>query len=94
MNWPESIKALQRNWIGRSEGAEVDFFIGSGSGAAAQRPVWGEGFEAWKAARKVEPRALAPGPMIEAPAAARQPTARHVPFRDQLRAKQPDPDRH
>jgi leucyl-tRNA synthetase len=28
VDWSESIKALQRNWIGRSEGAEVDFFIG------------------------------------------------------------------
>ena len=25
--WPESIKALQRNWIGRSEGAEIEFPI-------------------------------------------------------------------
>ncbi|MGL5721274.1 MAG: class I tRNA ligase family protein, partial [Brevinema sp.] len=24
-NWPESIKLLQRNWIGRSEGAEITF---------------------------------------------------------------------
>ena len=31
--WPESIKLMQRNWIGRSEGAEVDFWIGvEGSG--------------------------------------------------------------
>ncbi len=30
LNWPESIKLMQRNWIGRSEGAEVDFYIGSG----------------------------------------------------------------
>ncbi len=29
LNWTESIKLLQRNWIGRSEGAEVDFFVGS-----------------------------------------------------------------
>ena len=29
LDWPESIKLLQRNWIGRSTGAEVDFFIGS-----------------------------------------------------------------
>ena len=29
LNWPESIKLLQRNWIGRSTGAEVDFFIGT-----------------------------------------------------------------
>ncbi len=28
LDWPESIKLLQRNWIGRSTGAEVDFFIG------------------------------------------------------------------
>lgn len=25
MDWPESIKEMQRNWIGRSKGAEVDF---------------------------------------------------------------------
>ncbi len=25
LDWPESIKEMQRNWIGKSEGAEVDF---------------------------------------------------------------------
>jgi len=32
LDWPESIKLLQRNWIGRSTGAEVDFFIGARTG--------------------------------------------------------------
>lgn len=39
LDWPESIKLLQRNWIGRSTGAEVDFYIGEGT------------FEDWKTAR-------------------------------------------
>ncbi len=45
--WPESIKTLQRNWIGRSTGAEVDFFIGSGG---RSRPDAAE-FAAWQAQR-------------------------------------------
>jgi leucyl-tRNA synthetase len=28
VDWPESIKQMQRNWIGKSEGAEVDFYTG------------------------------------------------------------------
>ena len=28
LEWPDAIKEMQRNWVGRSEGAEVDFFIG------------------------------------------------------------------
>src|SRR5690606_10528707 len=27
LEWPESLKTIQRNWIGRSEGAYIDFAI-------------------------------------------------------------------
>ncbi len=33
--WPEKVRTMQRNWIGRSEGTEVDFFLeeqGAGNG--------------------------------------------------------------
>ena len=29
LDWPEGIKLLQKNWIGRSEGATVDFLVGT-----------------------------------------------------------------
>ena len=38
--WPEKVRTMQRNWIGRSEGTEVDFFLaekaGQGSGIRDQ----------------------------------------------------------
>lgn len=40
LDWPESVALLQRNWIGRSVGAEVDFFAGNEAD-----------FEQWKAKR-------------------------------------------
>ena len=44
LDWPESVKLLQRNWIGRSTGAEVDFHV-SESGSAD------EAYSSWKAGR-------------------------------------------
>jgi leucyl-tRNA synthetase len=46
VDWPESIKKLQRDWIGRSTGAEVDFFIGSARNPDG-KPSGAE-FQAWK----------------------------------------------
>ena len=40
LDWPTGIKKLQQDWIGRSTGAEVDFYAGPS-----------DGFEAWKAKR-------------------------------------------
>jgi leucyl-tRNA synthetase len=38
--WPEKVRTMQRNWIGRSEGTEVDFFLAEkvdkGSGVRGQ----------------------------------------------------------
>jgi leucyl-tRNA synthetase len=40
LDWSEGIKALQRNWIGRSTGAEVDFLILEGKGGAFDNRDW------------------------------------------------------
>ncbi|MEZ6070748.1 MAG: leucine--tRNA ligase [Pirellulales bacterium] len=50
VDWPESIKLLQRNWIGRSTGAEVDFFIGTSIGPDGRPPE--ADFAAWQTARR------------------------------------------
>ena len=34
LDWPESVKAMQKNWIGKSEGAEVTFTIADKDGKA------------------------------------------------------------
>jgi len=49
LDWPESVKAMQRNWIGRSYGAEITFRIrqnhagGAGSAAAGAHYPDGSG---------------------------------------------------
>jgi leucyl-tRNA synthetase len=50
LDWSPAIKDMQRNWVGRSEGAEVDFPI-----------VTAEAFEAWLEARKRDGYPAAPG---------------------------------
>ncbi len=36
LDWPDAIKLQQRNWIGRSEGAYVDFVVADGGPAAGE----------------------------------------------------------
>jgi leucyl-tRNA synthetase len=39
LDWPEGIKLLQRNWIGRSEGAEIDFAIAETGKRKSERKI-------------------------------------------------------
>ncbi len=39
VDWPEPIKLMQRNWIGRSEGARVDFPLAYGTAKDAQEAI-------------------------------------------------------
>jgi len=59
LDWSESIKALQRNWIGRSTGAEVDFFIGRDAKNGKPNP---QEFKHWRDNRAASgfPRSAGP----------------------------------
>ncbi|HYG76106.1 MAG TPA: leucine--tRNA ligase [Planctomycetota bacterium] len=40
LDWPDAIKAMQKHWIGRSEGAEVDFEIADAQGSGKKIRVF------------------------------------------------------
>src|SRR5690242_10890303 len=63
IDWSESTKTAQRNWIGRSEGAEIEFGTrGSGLGVRGSGTASGVGASSPRAVPSPEPRA--PNPEI------------------------------
>ncbi|MFH1572711.1 MAG: leucine--tRNA ligase [Acidobacteriota bacterium] len=52
VDWPEAIKEMQRNWVGRSEGADIDFFAGPE----------GPDYRAWREKRSGRGFPAGPGP--------------------------------
>ena len=39
LDWPEAVKQMQRNWIGKSEGAEIDFSVADAEGMATEQKI-------------------------------------------------------
>ncbi|MCA8994213.1 MAG: leucine--tRNA ligase, partial [Planctomycetaceae bacterium] len=68
LDWPESVKLLQRNWIGRSVGAEVDFLVeGRGSkveGEDNTLDLQPSTFDDWKQQRQASGFPATPEPNV------------------------------
>jgi leucyl-tRNA synthetase len=47
LEWPERTKAMQRNWIGRSEGTEIEFSVEANNGTRTNTDEHGQG-DVWK----------------------------------------------
>ena len=71
VDWPESIKLLQRNWIGKSVGAEVDFRVQCPESSVQSTPKPGDrvagttlSFDAWKSTRAEHGFPASPEPHV------------------------------
>src|SRR6202453_3601092 len=64
LDWPESLKTMQRDWIGRSEGAEVRFLVAAAIPARSAKDIPGNQFE--EAGRPIP----SGGPPLDHPSAA------------------------
>jgi leucyl-tRNA synthetase len=81
VDWSEGIKKLQRDWIGRSTGAEVDFYIGPPGSGAGERSGGG--------AEEQGSESISPGPLHPRPPASFK-TWKEVRRKDGYPRKAPD----
>ncbi|MBI2933835.1 MAG: leucine--tRNA ligase [Planctomycetes bacterium] len=68
--WPENVRTMQRNWIGRSEGAEIDFTLDTGEklGVFTTRPdtIYGVTFMALSPESPLAARFAKENPKVDA----------------------------
>jgi leucyl-tRNA synthetase len=61
-DWPEPIKIMQRNWVGKSEGAEVDFLLADQAARVVAADY--QTFESFKASRTLAGYPATPAPYV------------------------------